>query len=94
MTLTLMLPTAYIASIGRGYLPPMGWAVLTIFLSQIIAALGYGDDFPWSVPAIFSGMAGPNAPQTGLHSYIMLLLTGILGLIFTLLWWRSADQTK
>ena len=38
MTLLLMTPVAFIASMGRGYLPPLGWAVLTIFFSQIIAA--------------------------------------------------------
>ena len=31
MTLLLMTPVAFIASMGRGYLPPLGWAVLTIF---------------------------------------------------------------
>ena len=33
--------------------------IVTVFLAQIIAALGYGQYFPWSVPALFSGIAGP-----------------------------------
>ena len=94
MTLLLMTPVAFIASMGRGYLPPLGWAVLTIFFSQIIAATGWGDWFPWSVPALFSGVIGPRAEQLGVHSYILVILAGMIGLIATFWWWRSADQTR
>ena len=94
MTLLLMSPVAFIASMGRGYLPPLGWAVLTIFFSQIIAATGWGDWFPWSVPALFSGVVGPRAEQLGMHSYVILSLAGILGLIATFWWWLNADQTR
>lgn len=94
MTLLLMTPVAFIASMGRGYLPPLGWAVLTIFFSQIIAATGWGDWFPWSVPALFSGVVGPRSEQLGTHSYILVILAGIIGLVATFWWWLNADQTK
>ena len=94
MTLVLMTPVAFIASMGRGYLPPLGWAVLTIFFSQIVAATGWGDWFPWSVPALFSGVVGPRAEQLGTHSYVLVVLAGIVGLVATFWWWLSADQTK
>ena len=94
MTLLLMTPVAFIASMGRGYLPPLGWAVLTIFFSQIVAATGWGDWFPWSVPALFSGVIGPRTEQLGVHSYVLVVLTGLLGLLATFWWWRNADQTK
>jgi ABC-2 type transport system permease protein len=94
MSLLLMTPVAFIASMGRGYLPPLGWAVLTIFFAQIIAATGWGDWFPWSVPALFSGAAGPRADLLGLHSYVLTILTGLIGLAATFHWWRSADQTR
>lgn len=94
MTLLLMTPVAFIASMGRGYLPPLGWAVLTIFFSQVIAATGWGDWFPWSVPALFSGVVGPRAEQLGVHSYILVIIAGIIGLVATFYWWLNADQTK
>jgi len=37
-------------------MPAFGWAILTIVLAQIAAATGWGDWFPWSVPALFSGV--------------------------------------
>ncbi|HEU0293212.1 MAG TPA: ABC transporter permease [Anaerolineales bacterium] len=94
MTLLLMTPVAFVASMGRGYLPPLGWAVLTIFFSQIIAATGWGDWFPWSVPALFSGVVGPRSEQLGIHSYVLVVLAGAIGLALTFWWWRSADQTR
>ena len=94
MTLLLMTPVAFIASMGRGYLPPLGWAVLTIFFSQIIAATGWGDWFPWSVPALYSGVVGPRSEQLGLHSYIIVFIASLLGLAGTFYWWRSTDQTR
>jgi ABC-2 type transport system permease protein len=94
LSLLLLTPVAFIASLGRGYLPPLGWAVLTIFFSQIIAATGWGDWFPWSVPALFSGVVGPRAEQLGLHSYILVILAGVIGLTATFYWWRTADQTR
>ena len=94
MTFILMTPVAFIASMGRGYLPPLGWAVLTIFFSQIVAATGWGDWFPWSVPALFSGVVGPRAEQLGAHSYVLVILAGILGLAATFWWWLDAEQTR
>lgn len=94
MTLLLMAPVAFIASMGRGYLPPLAWAVLTIFFSQIIAATGWGDWFPWSVPALYSGVVGPRSEQLGIHSYVLVILGGVAGFAATFWWWRNADQTR
>jgi ABC-2 type transport system permease protein len=68
--------------------------VLTIVLAQIAAITGWGDWFPWSVPALFSGAAGPRAELLGIHSYILVLLAGVAGLAATFYWWRTADQTR
>lgn len=94
LTFMLMPFVALLASAGRGYLLPLGWASLSMALAQIAAALGWGDWFPWSVPALLSGVAGPRAEQIGMHSYILVLLAFIAGLAATFAWWRSADQAR
>lgn len=94
LTLALMPFVALLASVGRGYLPPFGWTIFTLFLANIIIYTGWGDWFPWAVPALYSGAAGPRAEQLGLHSYLLLTATLLLGLGSTLLWWRWADQTR
>lgn len=93
LTIALLPFVALLASVGRGYLPPFGWAVFTIVIAQIMAITGWGDWFPWSVPALFSGAAGPRTALLGPHSYILVLLTSLMGLAATFYWWRNADQT-
>jgi len=94
LTIGLLSFVALLASVGRGYMPPFGWTIFTVVLAQIAALTGWGDWFPWSVPALFSGAAGPRAELLGPHSYIIVLIASLLGLAGTFTWWRSADQTK
>lgn len=94
LTIALLPFVAFIASIGRGYMLPFGWTILTVFLAQIVAITGWGDWFPWSVPALFSGAAGPRAELLAFHSYTLVLLTFVAGLYITFHWWRRADQTR
>ncbi|MBL8102025.1 MAG: hypothetical protein JNM02_05825, partial [Anaerolineales bacterium] len=91
----LLLPfVAFIAGIGRGEMAPIGWAILTIAFAQVAVVIGWGDWVPWSVPALFSGAVGPRAEQLGLHSYIIVFVTCVIGLTATFYWWRNADQAK
>ncbi len=88
LTISLVTPIAFVASAGHGYLPPLAAAVVAIFLAQVIAIAGYGDYFPWSIPALYSqGM------PVGPISYLIVLLTGIVGILGTFLWWELVDQT-
>ena len=94
LTLALMPPVALLASAGRGYLPPLGWAILTMALAQIVALTGWGAWFPWAVPALFSGMAGPRSDQIGWYSYVAVAVVCAAGLMGTYVWWRKADHTR
>lgn len=94
LTYLLMPFVALLASSGRGYLPPLGWAVLTLALAQIAIVLGWGDWFPWSVPALLGNSGGPRAELVELHSYVLVLLACTAGVVATLAWWRRADQAR
>jgi len=94
LTILLLPYVAYFASAGKGYLPSFGWMILTVALAQIIIITGWGDWFPWSIPALFSGAVGPRADQLGWYSYLIFLIASLLGLAITFNWWRNADQTK
>ncbi|CAG0986804.1 Bacitracin transport permease protein BcrB [Anaerolineae bacterium] len=94
LTIAMLPFVALVASMGRGYLPAFGWAVLTVMLSQIAAATGWGDWFPWAVSALFSEAAGPRAELLGLHSYLVVILFSGIGFAATFYWWRNADQTR
>ena len=88
LTIASITPIIFFASAGRGYLPPLGVAILAIFLAQIIAIAGYGEFFPWSIPALYS-----QGVDLGAVSFLIVIFTGIIGLAVTFLWWERADQT-
>jgi ABC-2 type transport system permease protein len=88
LTIPLVTPIAFFASAGRGYLPPLAAAILAIFLAQIIAILGWGEYFPWAIPALYS-QGNPLAPV----SVLIVLLTACGGIAGTFIWWERADQT-
>jgi ABC-2 type transport system permease protein len=92
LTVALVTPLAWAASAGRGYLPPVGMLFLALVLAQILAAAGWGGMFPWSVPALMSGIAGPVSAQVGMGSYLLVVLVGVAGVGGTLMWWQRADH--
>lgn len=81
--------TALLASVGRGYLLPIGCALATMIVAQFVNATGWSPWFPWCV-AITSGT--PGAHVTG-ASLAVVVLTGAIGMAATLLWWERSDQT-
>jgi ABC-2 type transport system permease protein len=92
LTILLCTPIAFFASYGRGYLPPIGFALLTLMIAQFTGLVGLGPYFPWGIPVLYATSIGVESAQLGLISYIILFLTSILGLVGTLAWWRFADQ--
>jgi ABC-type transport system involved in multi-copper enzyme maturation permease subunit len=92
LALLLTTPVAFFASYGRGYLPPMGFVILTMVIGQFSVALGLGPYFPWAIPGSYSVAASASGPQLGAISYIILALTCLIGLVATFAWWRYADQ--
>ncbi|OGT27795.1 MAG: hypothetical protein A2Z17_00205 [Gammaproteobacteria bacterium RBG_16_66_13] len=92
LTFMLMPLVALFASAGRGYLPPLGWAFLTMALGQIAHVIGWADWFPWAVPGLLGSPTGAPAAPMELHSYAGVVLTFIAGVGGTLAWWRKADQ--
>lgn len=88
LTIALVTPIAFFASAGHGYLPPMGFVFLVLLLAQVVAAAGWGEYFPWSIPALYS-----QGEKLGTVSYVIVILTSVAGIAGTLIWWELADQT-
>jgi ABC-2 type transport system permease protein len=96
LTMLLCTPVAFLASVSRGYLLPVGFAIFTLILTNFVA-MGVPNImpyFPWGIPALYSGIAGREAlPHAGAISYFILTATSIAGFVGTAAWWRFADQT-
>ena len=93
LTFAVAVPLSLAASAGRGYLVPVGGMMLLVFLAQILAAVGWGAYFPWSVPALYSGAGGSDLPPLALSSYLLVVGVSAGGAALTIAWWRFADQT-
>ena len=90
LAIVATLPFAFFASSGRGYLVPVGLAILTLMMTNIAVIAGRGEYFPWSVPALYA--EGKSVlPHV---SYAIVLMTGLLGMLATYLWWKYADQSR
>ncbi|MCF6466847.1 ABC transporter permease [Nonomuraea sp. MG754425] len=87
-------PLALAASAGRGYLAAVGVLFGVIFVSQIIAALGYGSVFPWSIPGLYAGIAGAGQDPPGPLGLLLVVITGAAGAVSTAVWWNRADHTR
>ena len=86
----VVLPFALFASAGRGYLLPIGMAVLTLMLANFVAIAGWGEFFPWAVPGVYA--QGKDILQP--ISFWIVILTGLAGMYATYLWWKYADQSR
>jgi ABC-2 type transport system permease protein len=84
------VPFAFLASVGRGYLLPVGVAVLTLIMANLLLVIGWGDYFPWGIPAIYAQGKDSLPPI----SYVIVILTGLAGMVVTYLWWKYADQSR
>jgi len=93
LTILLCTPVAFFASYGRGYLPPMGFIILTLIIAQFIGVVGLGPYFPWAIPGLYIGGGETEGIQLGVASYLILCFTSIAGFLATFAWWRFADQT-
>jgi ABC-2 type transport system permease protein len=92
LTLLISAPVGFFATIGKGYLSPLGYVIFTMIIAQIIATTGYGQYVPWSIPALASGVDGSGVMAIEPISYVIVVVTGLAGLMATAFWWRYADQ--
>jgi ABC-2 type transport system permease protein len=81
-------PIALVASAARGYLAPLAAAIAALIVAQVAAVLGWGGLVPWSIPAVAAGLA----PHTrlGTPSVVIAAITGLVGVLGTVSWWRGS----
>ncbi len=87
-------PVAWIATLGRGYLAPLGFTIFMLILGNVFGATGWGKWFPWSIVPLFAGVAGPRVEVLAASSVFVLLLTFCAGTTATFLQIRYGDNTQ
>lgn len=89
LTMLLVTPLAFVACAGHGYLPPIGVMIVLVVLAQVSVIIGWGEFFPWAVPALYA-----QGERLGFVSFALVLVTSIAGVAGTVAWWERADQTR
>jgi ABC-2 type transport system permease protein len=91
----LLVPVvAWIATLGRGYLPPIGFTIFMLVLGNVFGATGWGKWFPWSIIPMLAGMAGPGVEVLAPGSLVVVGLTFAAGVAATIWQLRWADNTQ
>lgn len=90
LTIAAAAPFALFASAGRGYLLPVGLAVMTVMAANLIIVFGWGEYFPWSVVGLYATDSASLPPV----SCWIVILTGLAGAAAAHLWWKYADQPR
>lgn len=88
LTLLSTYPFALLASVGRGYLLPLGIMLIVLMSTNIVSLLGWAAYFPWAIP----GLYGQHKEALSLASVVIVTFTGAAGILTTIKWWKNADQ--
>lgn len=85
----LAFPLAFVATAARGSLPAVACLILIVVVTQVITVVGLGGWFPYAVISLWSGMGGATvAAQITPPQLLLVPLTGAIGCVATIGWWR------
>jgi ABC-2 type transport system permease protein len=91
----LLVPVvAWITTLGRGYLPPLGFAISMMVVGNLLVKTGWGPWFPWSIVPLLIGMVGNPVEALPAGSYVVAALTFLAGIAATMAQMRWADNTQ
>lgn len=85
---------AWITTAGRGYMPPLAFALAMLALGNLFARTGWAVWFPWSIAPLLVGMMAKPAASLPPGSYVVLTLTFLAGIAATVLQVRWGDDTQ
>jgi ABC-type transport system involved in multi-copper enzyme maturation permease subunit len=91
----LLVPViAWIAMLGRGYLPPLGFALAMLAVGDVLSHTGWAAWFPWSIVPLFIGAIGKPASTIAPASFVVVALTFVGGIAATIAQLRWADNAQ
>jgi len=85
---------AWITTIGRGYMPPLAFALAMFALGNVFARTGWAVWFPWSIAPLLVGTVGNPVETLPAGSYVVVGATFLFGVAATMLQVRNADNSQ
>jgi ABC-2 type transport system permease protein len=91
----LLVPVvAWIATLGRGYLAPIGFTIFMLVMGNVFGATGWGKWFPWSIVPMLAGLAGPRVGVLAPGSLVVVAFTFVAGVAATIWQLHHADNMQ
>lgn len=91
----LLVPVvAWIALLGRGYMPPLGFALAMLAIGDVFSHTGWAMWFPWSIVPLYIGAIGQPVSTLATGSFIVVALTFLAGIAAMVAQLRFADNTQ
>jgi ABC-type transport system involved in multi-copper enzyme maturation permease subunit len=91
----LLVPVvAWITVLGRGYMPPLAFAIVTLGLGDLFSHTGWAPWFPYSIVPLLIGMVGKPVSTLPAGSYVVLAVTFFGGIAAAVAQLRYADNTQ
>ena len=85
---------AWIALLGRGYMPPLGFALAMLALGQVFSKTGWAAWFPWSIIPLWIGSVGQRATALAPGSLVVVALMFLAGVAAVIAQLRYADNAQ
>lgn len=85
---------AWTTTLGRGYLPPLGFAFAMLALGNVFGKTGWAIWFPWSIVPLLIGTVGQPVQTLPPASFVVVALTFLAGIVATIAQLRYADNTQ
>lgn len=85
---------AWIAILGRGYMPPLGFTLAMLALGQVFSKTGWAPWFPWSIVPLLIGTVGKPVTTVSPGSLVVVVLTFLVGIAATIAQLRYVDNTQ
>jgi ABC-type transport system involved in multi-copper enzyme maturation permease subunit len=85
---------AWIAMLGRGYLPPLGFALAMLALGDVFSHTGWAAWFPWSIVPLYIGAIGQRVTTLAPSSLVVVALMFLAGIAATIAQLRWADNAQ
>jgi ABC-type transport system involved in multi-copper enzyme maturation permease subunit len=85
---------AWIATLGRGYMAPLGFALVMLLLGNLFSKTGWAEWFPWSIVPLLVGSLGNSVDTPALGSLVVVAFTFLVGIAATIAQVRYADNTQ
>jgi ABC-type transport system involved in multi-copper enzyme maturation permease subunit len=85
---------AWIVTLSRGYMAPLGFALAMLVLGDLFSKTGWAAWFPWSIVPLLIGAVGSHSESVASASIAVVAFTFLVGIGATIAQLRYADNTQ